>query len=179
MVKKRCVYALTLICGIFLIWSIVKIINVNSDYPQTEEIYVESGDTYKTKENIVLSIKRMNWIKQKKLQEKYGEYDGTYGVLVTISLENVGEKKENFYTYDLYLENEEYYCNGVSMEMYLVENKTDNMKVKLKPGEKKEVTVTYNIAKTVCFSEEAWNRIQDVQYYLVYKRYPQKIYWKC
>lgn len=48
------------------------------------------------------------------------------------------EEKETFYTYDLYLENEEYYYNGVSMEMYLVENETDKMKIKLKPGEKKK-----------------------------------------
>lgn len=167
---------------VFFAFSVSKIYAVNTAFPQTEKVVVEAGDTYTVAGNIMLQVKGASWLDRAQLEEKYGREMGLLqnfdykAIVVEVVLKNTADVEQEFELYNLYLESETWYTNGIDMEMYMVDNEP-MMKIELEAGEEKRLYLPYSMSD-VQFTDEEWKTLREETFYLVKERYPVKVYWE-
>ena len=175
--KKGIIEIMLIFLLVCIVISGMCIYKINAVYPQAKRVFVPKGEFHLVCDNIALAVKDVHWLEKEQIEEKYHERYGDLGALVKITLKNTGNKEEKFPLYLLYMENNQYYWNGLVMEMYSMETDNDSVQVVLQPQEEKEVCLAYTLSERQ-FTAKEWNKIKENQFYLVNERYPEKVYWE-
>ena len=98
-------------------------------------------------------------------------------VYATVEIQNITDKEMKVPLYKLYIESDLHYCNGLDLEMYMIDNTNQPVEINLKSKEKVTVSLPYSIY-SFQFKENEWNSIEDYNFYLVNSRYPVKYCWE-
>ncbi|MDD6071570.1 MAG: hypothetical protein PUC12_12290 [Clostridiales bacterium] len=173
------------VCGVIMLCMIVfswyRIESINRKFPQTKHIYVKEGEPFCAEEFMELTTKSYQWMDKKQLKKQFGEemslndkYDYR-GLIIEITLKNKSRHRREFELYNLYLETDTHYYNGLDMEMFMVGG--NQTVVTLGGGESKKICLAYSMS-SVSFSKKEWSQLEKNNFYLVNERYPQKVYWE-
>ena len=160
---------------VFFAFTVSKIYAVNTAFPQAEKVQVEAENAYPVAENMMLQVNDVSWLDRSQLEEKYGREMGLLqnfdykAIVVEVVLKNTADVEQEFELYNLYLESETWYTNGIDMEMYMVDNEP-MMKIRLEAGEQKTFYLPYSMSD-VQFTDEEWEELQE-------EIYPVKVYWE-
>lgn len=162
------------------IMMLLRIYIVNERTPQTQKIIVQHGDTYEVKKGIAMSIGNIKWLNSKQLEEYSDYFDKDQikdykGIEVEVILNNVSKEEKTFSLFKLYIESENYDWNGSDISMFMQKNEMP-MRITLQAGETKKVIMPYTFLKSG-FPDKIWNNLQQETYFLLNKRYPNKVCW--
>lgn len=177
--KGRLCQIIILVVVLFSAW---RIYQVNAAFPAAEKVYVELGEDYLTEENFIVCVHSMRLLDKQQLEERYGEYIGLLehydykGVIAEVGIKNISAEQRKFELYQFYLETDEYFTDGIDMDMYILENQ-DFSVITLEGGEERIVYLVYSMRENR-FSEANWRGMEHTAFYLVRERYPRKVYWK-
>lgn len=173
-------------CGIVILTifllSARKIYQVNVAFPPAEKVYVELGEGYLTEENFIVSVNSMILLDRQQLKERYGDYIGLLegydykGIIAEVTIKNTDTETRKFELYRFYIETDQYFTDGLDMDMYILENQASSV-ITLLGGEERVVYLPYSMRNNR-FLEKSWSKIEDTAFYLVNERYPRKVYWK-
>lgn len=181
-IKNECKRTIFILCLFVVVASLIQIYRVNAAYPSAKQVYIPFSKTHTLQEGINLSVISSKWLNNEDVREKYGEYmdlgnSNMKVAYVTVEIQNIAEKEMIVPLYKLYIESDLHYCNGLDLEMYMIDNIYQSVEINLKPKEKVSVSLPYSIYNFQ-FKKDEWNSIEDYNFYLVNDRYPVKYCWE-
>jgi hypothetical protein len=155
---------------------------VNAAYPNAKQVCIPFSKTHKLQEGINLSVISSKWINNEEIRGKYGENmdlgnSNMKVVYATVEIQNITEEDKKVSLYKLYIESDLYYCNGLDLEMYMIDNINQPVEINLKPKEKVTVSLPYSMY-SFQFRKDEWNRLKEYNFNLVNDRYPVKYCWE-
>ena len=168
---------------IVIVCAIIPVIKVNQRYPEPKKVMIEKGIKGKQKEGLSLTIRETKWLNRKELEENYAntltmlEKRDYKAVFVKAILKNETEQEQKFFVYNLYLESDIYFYNGLDMELYTAIEGNPAAEIILKPKEEILMTLPYSVSD-LYFEKNQWETLEENLFYLVEERYPEKICWE-
>lgn len=183
MSKKNIIFGASILCLIGLIASMIQIYKVNAAYPKAKQVYIPAKQTAQLKEGINLKVMSSKWLTNEEIKVKYGQYmvletnTETKALTAMVEVQNTTEQELKVPLYTIYIESDAHYCNGLDLEMYMIDNLNQPAEINLKPNEKVTVNLTYSMFGTQ-FKKEQWNNIDGEKFFLVDDRYPVKYCWE-
>ncbi len=180
--RKKNIFIIGILCLFVVTASFIQIYRVNAAYPSAKQVYIPFSKIHMLEEGINLSVISSKWLNNEAVREKYGEYMGLGSsdmkvVYATVEIQNITDKEMKVPLYKLYIESDLHYCNGLDLEMYMIDNTNQPVEINLKSKEKVTVSLPYSIY-SFQFKENEWNSIEDYNFYLVNSRYPVKYCWE-
>lgn len=173
--------------GLFLIalglfFCFYRIYKVNDIYPKTQEKEVAKGIYYEIGSKIEMCVLDARWLDGAELQSEYGdswyvEEPSDYkAVEVKIKVRNLAGKKKKVALFKTYIESEQYDWNGSDAELFVAKNNMP-LEIELESGQELECVMPYTFLKET-YKECDWEKLNEIPYFLVRDRYPQKVKWK-
>lgn len=165
----------------FVIIAVYMIIKINQQYPEKQVEYISLGETEFVEKDIKMTVLSCKWENQDDIIRKYGITSevgkdiNSKTALVRVNLENTTQNSKTIQLYNIYIEKNGY-CNGLSPELYgLCNNKNMNLEIEARAST--TVILTYTVYE-IQFSRSQWAELENLDFYLVYQRYPIKKAWK-
>ncbi len=183
MKKKKIIFILGILFLIGLAASFIQIYKVNAEYPNAKLLYIPVGNAKEVMDGINLSVISSKWLSKNEAAEKYDKYiapdtnNDTKVITIDIEMSNTTEKELKAPVYTIYIESDLHYSNGLDIERYMIDNLNQSAEIILKPKEKIKLTLVYSIFSNQ-FKKNQWDNIRKYKFYLINKRYPQKICWE-
>ena len=168
---------------IVIVCAIIPVIKVNQRYPEPKKVMIEKGIKGEQKEGFSLTVRETKWLNRKELEENYAntltmlEKRDYKAVFVKAILKNETEQEQKFFVYNLYLESDIHFYNGLDMELYTAIEGNPAAEIILKPKEEISMTLPYSISN-LYFEKNQWETLEENLFYLVEERYPEKICWE-
>ena len=180
---KKIRIRLVLVCIVVIILAMIPVIKMNQQYPEVKKVMIEKGRKNKLKKGVCLTVQETKWMNRTELEKQYTntiemiENRDYKAVFVKVILENETDKEQKYPIYNLYLESDIHYYNGVDMDLYTAIEENPTAEIILKPKQKQTVILPYSISD-VYFEKGEWNTLERNIFYLVAKRYPNKNCWE-
>lgn len=166
--------------GMFFVFYRIYMVNVT--YPKTQEKEVAKGTYYKIDSAVEMCVLDVRWLDDTELQNEYGENwyvdepSDYKAVEVKIKVRNLSKNKKKVALFKTYIESEQYDWNGSDADLFMAKNNMP-LEIELEPGQELECVMPYTFLKET-YKECDWEKLNEIPYFLVRDRYPQKVKWK-
>lgn len=171
--KKRII--LTVIAVILVIAFGCGYRNINQKYPRSVIKLTPKGTEASIQDKIYITIEDSRFLSDKEMAEmfKKTEYTPPFEIKIldiTATLENRSEEIKRADLTSLYIESPGG-GNGISKSM--VDASGGSVGPELQAGEKKKITIYYEILSTD-FKKRVWKNIENREFWITYAQYPEK-----
>lgn len=170
-----------IIVGLLLISMITQMIKLRERYPETETVYIESGQEGFLTKYVKMQVQGCRVLDQKEFVKLYGEnadvniQEETKIYIVKVLIRNSSDNIEHLYIYDMYLEKLGY-ANGIIRDTFFQLNPYLDMELELKAKESVELEIPY-LVYAFQFRRNDWETLGEESFYLVSAHYPVKRCW--
>lgn len=150
---------------------------INQQYPRTEEVKIPIGEEVEFKDDVMLSVLEHRIWDDKEANDFYAENEEeqiyeTKIVEVVVEVENKSPIEEEIHLYNLYLETLGF-KNGVMNIQVLSSDIRDRAVQKLQPNEVRTIEMLYEIL-LYRFPKSDWDKLEDYDMWLTFALYPEK-----